>query len=91
LIATVWKHGLQNQSLLPRTYNYIVDAMRGVADAKRSSLNAADYRIDETYSLEVGAALPRPHFLHFINGSMGTPGWKNWDDAEEALRQTHAG
>jgi hypothetical protein len=85
LIATVWKHGLQNQPVLPRAYNYIVDAKRGVADAKRPSLTASDYRVDETYSLTPGSGLPRPHFLHFINGSMGAPGWKNWDDAEEAL------
>jgi|HubBroStandDraft_6_1064221.scaffolds.fasta_scaffold32024_2 hypothetical protein len=85
LIATVWKHGLQNQPVLPRVYNYIVDAMFGVVDARRASLNASDYHVDESYSLKSGSKLPRPHLLHFINKAMGARGWKNWDDVEALL------
>ncbi|HYM00533.1 MAG TPA: hypothetical protein VEZ90_16380 [Blastocatellia bacterium] len=90
LIATVWKQGLQNQPVLPRLYNYIVDAMRGIPDAKRPSLPIAGYSINREYSLEKDSALPRPHFLHFINGSVGRRGWKNWDDAEAMLRSSAA-
>jgi hypothetical protein len=85
LIATVWKLGLQRQAVLPRTYNYIVDAMHRVPDARRPSLSTADYYIDHGYSFDASSELPRPHFLHFINGSMGARGWKNWDDAEALL------
>jgi hypothetical protein len=85
LIATAWKHGLQDQPVLPRAYNYIVDAMRGFGDAERRSLSPSDYRVDESYSLDPGSALPRPHFLHFINRSIGARGWKNWDQVEALL------
>jgi hypothetical protein len=85
LIATVWKQGLQDQPVLPRTFNYIVDAMHGVPDAKRPSLSVANYYVDGGYSLNGSSELPRPRFLHFINGSMGVRGWKNWDEAEALL------
>jgi hypothetical protein len=85
LIATVWKQGLQNQPVLPRVYNYLVDAMHGVPDAKRPSLSVADYYVDRGYSLDAGSDLARPQFLHFINGSIGARGWRNWDEAESLL------
>lgn len=87
LIATVWKFRLQNQPTLPGAYNYIVDAMRGIPDVRRPSLATADYRVDNTYSFDPTSDLTRPHFLHFINGSVGARGWKNWDDAEALLRR----
>jgi len=85
LIATVWKHGLQHQPMLPDAYNYIVDPMHGVAARKRPSLQAPDYSVDLSYSLCGGSDLMHPRFLHFINGAMGARGWKNWDDVEALL------
>jgi len=85
LIAAVWKLGLQHQPVLPRNYNYIVDAMHGVPNPKRPALSSAGYHVDREYSLDPCNGLPRPHFLHFINGSMGARGWKNWDEAEALL------
>jgi hypothetical protein len=87
LIAAVWKQGLQHQPVLPRAFNHIVDAMHGVPDAKRRSRSVANYYVDRGYSLDASSELPRPHFLHFINGSMGARGWKNWDEAEALLTQ----
>ncbi|HKV41108.1 MAG TPA: hypothetical protein VJX67_18015 [Blastocatellia bacterium] len=85
LIATVWRQGLQYQPVLPRVYNYIVDAKHGVPDSKRSSLPVSGYYVDRSYSLDPGSRLPRPHFLHFINQSVGARGWKNWDEVEALL------
>lgn len=85
LIAAVWKQGLQYQPVLPRAFNYIVDAMHGVPVAKRPSLPVENYYIDRGYSLDRNSELPRPHFLHFINGSMGARGWRNWGEAEALL------
>ena len=90
LIATTWRHGLERQAVLPRIYNYIVDAMHHIPDAKRPSLGVGDYHVDRGYSLELDSNLPRPHFLHLINGSMGARGWKNWDDAEALLERAPA-
>ena len=87
LIATVWKHGLQNQPVLPRVYNYVVDAMHGIPDSRRPSTIPSNYHIDSSYSLDPASSLPRPHLLHFINRGMGAREWKNWDEVE-ALLQT---
>jgi hypothetical protein len=87
LIAAVWRHQLQNQPPLPSTYNYIVDAMFGVQDSRRAFLGPSEYHVDNRYSLDDASELPRPHFLHFINQSLGARGWKNWDEAENQLKR----
>jgi hypothetical protein len=86
LIATVWRHGLQNQPPLPSLYNHIVDPMFGFQEARRASLRPSDYHVDNRYSLDGASHLPHPHFLHFINESLGARGWKNWDEAENRLK-----
>jgi hypothetical protein len=85
LVAAVWKQGLQNLPLLARTYNFVVDRMHGVEDAKRPFLRTSEYQVDRSYSLDQASNLLHPRFLHFINGGVGTRGWKNWDDAESRL------
>jgi hypothetical protein len=86
LVATVWKLGLQNQAVLPGTYNFIVDAMWGVPENLRASLDPTQYHVDMRYSLNAGPGFLRPHFLHLINGSPNARGWQNWDDAEKCLQ-----
>jgi hypothetical protein len=86
LIAAVWRHGLENQPPLPSVYNYIVDPMHEVKESRRASLRPSEYQVDNQYSLEGTSELPRPHFLHFINKSLGARGWKNWDEAENRLK-----
>jgi hypothetical protein len=56
--------------------------MEGFADAKRPFVAATEYHVNRNYSLDPTSSLPRPHFLHFINGGVGARGWKNWDDVE---------
>jgi hypothetical protein len=85
LIAAVWKQHLQDLPLLPRVYNHIVDAFQGVPTDRRRFGSVNDYHVDDTYSLQPGAARPQPRLLHFINSTMGARGWKNWDDAESLL------
>jgi hypothetical protein len=86
LIAAVWKQNLHHLPLLPRLYNHIVDAFEGVPTDRRRFAAVSDYHVDDSYSLQPGGARPQPKLLHFINGTMGARGWKNWDDAEFLLR-----
>jgi hypothetical protein len=79
LVAAAWRLGLGSHATLPVRYNRIVDRFRGHHEARRAGLSVADYRVDTGYSLTDD---PSPAFLHFVNGGVGSLGWKNWDDAE---------
>lgn len=83
LAATAWKLNLQNQPVLPREFNYIVDRFGNGAGSRRATLSVRKFFRDESYSLVGGTEKPRPSFLHFINGGIGKRGWKNWDEVEQ--------
>jgi hypothetical protein len=83
LIATVWKFGLENLPTLPRTFNTIVDGMRGLDDHQRAAATPSTFAVDESYSLEPGSPT-HPAFLHFI-GNTCKRGWRNWDEAEATI------
>jgi len=85
LIATVWKHNMQMQALLNSEFNHIVDANRAIRAPNTMTGPPAAWEADTSYSLDHTPGLPRPCFLHFINGGIGTTGWKNWDDAVARL------
>jgi glycosyltransferase involved in cell wall biosynthesis len=89
LAATVWQLGLQNHPTLPRDFNFIVDPLDRVPDAKRDTVLPRELFPNESYALRNGTsngtAKPHPAFLHFINGGIGKRGWKNWDDVEPLL------
>ena len=80
LAAAVWKLKMQNLPTLPTKFNYIVDGLQGRRYAATRAL-----RVDDSYSLSAQSAGAKPAFLHFINGTAGRRGWKNWDDAEALL------
>lgn len=91
LVATVWKLKLQKLATLPRRYNFIVDRHKSIPQEKRKSAKPRDMPVNDSYSLS-GAepGKPRPSLIHFINGGVGTQGWKNWDDVERLFRQEQA-
>lgn len=80
LIAAAWKLGLQNLPTLPRKFNTIVDGLHGRRRAATAALH-----VDDSFCLTGQTSKPKPAFLHFINGTAGRRGWKNWDDAELLL------
>ena len=80
LIATIWKFGLQNQSVLPRMFNFVVDPYWGVPSSKRQSLVPRHFVVNDEYSLSPGGDKERPALLHLINGGAGRTGWQNWDE-----------
>lgn len=86
LAGAAWKLGLQHTPLLPASFNFIVDCMRGVVRGDRQSLPASESFVRTDYAL---GGRSSPHFLHFVNGGVGRRGWKNWDDVEAlaALKQ----
>jgi len=87
LVATAWKYGLENQPTLDGLFNYIVDPLRNlpISDSERAGMRPPSYFVDTTYSLTPNGSVPHPHFVHFVNGSVGASGWKNWDDAATLL------
>ena len=91
LVATVWKLKLQKLATLPWGYNLIVDRYKSIPQAKRKSVKPRDMPVNGSYSLsDATPAKPRPSLIHFINGGVGTQGWKNWDDVELLLKQEKA-
>jgi len=80
LIASAWRHGLENQAPLPRAYNYIVDRPNVVGRAGRTSLRPCGYPICGEYPLDQPSDLPRTHFLHFIMDR-----WMHWDEIEDGF------
>jgi hypothetical protein len=87
LAAAAWRFGIQDQPVLPRAFNFIVDCMKDVAPARRASLAPEESFVRTDYAL--GAA-DAPHFLHFVNGGVGRRGWRNWDDVERLLAEDRA-
>jgi len=87
LAAAAWRFGIQDQPVLPRAFNLIVDCMKGVASARRPSLAPEESFVRTDYTL--GSA-DGPHFIHFVNGGVGRRGWRNWDDVERLLLQDRA-
>jgi hypothetical protein len=79
LAAAAWRLGLQNEPMLPASFNFIVDCMRGIARADRASLAPWQSVARTDYVL---GREDSPHFIHFVNGGVGRRGWKNWDDVE---------
>jgi len=80
LAATVWKFGLERASMLPSSFNTIVDRMWGIAPADRLAASPAQFQVSENYSLDGKDGRPKPFFLHFVNGGVGQSGWRNWDE-----------
>lgn len=87
LAATAWRLGIQDQRVLPREFNFIVDCMKGVAPARRSDLPPGESFVRTDYSLGQEGT---PHLIHFVNGGVGRRGWRNWDDVEQLLVKDHA-
>jgi len=91
LVATVWKLKLQKLATLPREFNFIVDRYQSIPQAKRKSARPGAMSVNDGYSLsDASPQKPRPSLIHFINGGVGTQGWKNWDDVELLLKQEKA-
>ena len=91
LAAAVWKLGLQDQPTLPAPFNFIVDRMWGISPNKRSHLRPADFHVREDYSLTGADGRIRPYFLHFVNGGVNRPGWRNWDEVAKLIGPRRAG
>jgi hypothetical protein len=87
LAAAAWRFGIQDQPVLPREFNFIVDCMKGVAFSRRPSLAPEESFVRTDYAL--GSA-DGPHFIHFVNGGVGRRGWRNWDDVEHLLLRDRA-
>jgi hypothetical protein len=85
LAATVWKLGLQDQSTLPRLFNFIVDRFWGIPLDKRAGTSAKQFHVWNDYSLDGADHRPRPVFLHFVNGGVQQVGWRNWDEVAALL------
>lgn len=83
LAAAAWKLGLQHRRTLPRRFNKIVDGMRLIHRDRRTGITPSQLAVDTSYSL--ASKTRRPAFLHFIQGTIGMEGWKNWDDARRLL------
>jgi len=84
LAAAVWDQALQDDPVLPRSFNTIVDCFRGIPEQLRPTAPVRSYAVDASYSLKPESAAG-PAFLHFINGGVMRRGWKNWDEAEDLL------
>jgi hypothetical protein len=85
LAATVWKSGLSELKPLDSGFNLVVDRMWGIPEQRRSQATAADFKAREDYALTNERGLPVPRFIHFVNGGVGTVGWKNWDEVSALL------
>ena len=85
LAAAVWKLGLQDKPTLPRRFCWVVDGFRGIPRDQRESLPPSRLFVDTSYSLAVHGNR-RPAFLHFVNGTAGIAGWKNWEDVAGLIR-----
>ncbi len=87
LAAAAWRFGIQDQPVLPKQFNFIVDCMKGVAHAQRAALAPEASFVRTDYSLGSEGA---PYFIHFVNGGVGRRGWRNWDDVERLILEDRA-
>jgi hypothetical protein len=85
LAATVWKLGLQDQPILPRLFNFIVDRFWGITLDKRPDISPKQFHVWNDYSLNGADHRPRPALLHFVNGGVQQVGWRNWDEVASLL------
>jgi glycosyltransferase involved in cell wall biosynthesis len=84
LAAAVWKLGYQEKVPLPRRFCRVVDGFRGIPPSERDNTAPSQLVVDNSYSL-AAAGNRKPAFLHFVNGTAGVAGWKNWDDAARLI------
>ncbi|HEY6333085.1 MAG TPA: glycosyltransferase, partial [Blastocatellia bacterium] len=79
LAAAAWKTGLQDVATLPKRFYRVVDGLKGIAPEDREEIDASQLFVDRSYSLRSTNG-KKPVFLHFLGGTVGRTGWKNWDD-----------
>jgi len=89
LAAAVWKAGLQNVPALPQRYHRVVDGFTGIPREDREYTDPSALAVDNGYSLSSNAS-SKPAFIHFVNGTAGAKGWKNWDDVAALLEPSTA-
>ncbi len=74
LIASVWKHGLQNHYRFPITYDFI-------ADYYKANIS---FKPEKGFSLDSGHTYLQPHFVHIYH-HWADKTWDVWQWVEEVL------
>lgn len=74
LIATAWKHNLENHPLIPIEYNFI-------ADYNHASMV---YEGDCVFRLKANAGKIKPHFIHIYH-HWGDSDWAVWNDVHNRV------
>jgi hypothetical protein len=85
LATTVWRQGLQSVPLLPQRFNYILDCLAGVDDARRHGLAARDLPARPGFEVRRAVRDGALVFLHLINQGAGRTGWRHWDEVSALL------
>jgi glycosyltransferase involved in cell wall biosynthesis len=84
LAAAAWKLGYQDKAALSRRFCRVIDGFRGIPAGERDNIPPSQLFVDNSYSL-AAAGNRKPVFLHFVSGTAGASGWKNWDDAARLI------